>query len=102
MCATGRDSDEVWVFTSRTVVTVARAVAKKKAAANAANAMRRRMTLPPKNSTRNANDGSSGLDHERRNFTVEPSLLIGQGRPRLSHTQIAFEGRLALRALRKL
>jgi hypothetical protein len=43
----GREIEEVWVFTSRTVVTVAKAVAKQKAAANAASAIRIRMALSP-------------------------------------------------------
>jgi len=48
MRAVGCESEDVCVLTSRTVVTVARAVAKANAAAKAANAMRRRMTMPPK------------------------------------------------------
>ena len=44
MRLTGRDSDEVWLPTCFTVVRAANAVATPNAAANAANAMRRRMT----------------------------------------------------------
>ena len=67
---TGCETEEAWVLTSRTVVTVASAVAKKKAAAIAANAIRRRITLPPM-----MVHELSGLDGQRRNFAVEPILL---------------------------
>jgi hypothetical protein len=90
-------------LTSRTVVTVAKAVAKTKAAAKAANAKRRRMTcLPNKEYDAKRIFGSGGPDCEGRHFPVEPILLIRQGRPCLCHAQIAPEGWLPFGALCKL
>ena len=101
MCLIGCESDEVWLPTCVTVVRAANAVATPNAAANAANAMRRRMTCSDVKRLDTALLGGSRGD-ERRDFAVEPVLLVGQGFPRLRHPRVAPEGRLAFRTFRKL
>jgi hypothetical protein len=100
VCLIGCDSVEVSVLTCFTVVTAAQATATPNAAAKAANAIRRRMSLP------------SGFGcgrpiwqcmyRERRDFAVKPILFLRERCPRLRHARKALGGRLALGALGKL
>lgn len=43
-----------------------------------------------------------GTRRERRNFSVQPILLIGKREPSLCHSRKATEGRLAFSVLRQL
>jgi len=79
------------------VVTVAKAVAKQNAAANAASAIRRRMTLSPMIWRRMPGYAAALVV----SGAVKPILFVGESPPRLRHTQVAPERRLAFSAFRK-
>jgi hypothetical protein len=101
VCPTGCDSEEVSALTCFTVVTAAQATATPNAAAKAANAICKRMSLPPICSGGPSWRMQCG-DRERRDFAVKPILLMRQRCPRLRHAQVAPEGRLAVSAFRQL
>jgi hypothetical protein len=98
VCLIGCESEEVSVLTCFTVVTAAQATATPNAAANVANAICKRMSLPP---VCPGGHGECG-DRERGDFAVEPILLMRQRCPRLRHAQVAPEGGLPVSAFRQL